>query len=115
MTNVVFKQKQGKFYCLHVQGHAMFNMKGPDILCSSMSMITQACANYISKDCPKEIYEYITDPITGTLYFEVFNNEKINDTKAQAAFEMTYDALVDLAKSPEFGKYINMEVFKHEY
>ena len=115
MTRIVFRKKDGKYYCLDVRGHAMYNTEGPDILCSSISMMTQACANYITKDIPNydRCFEYDTDDRHGVLYFELKTLELIDDAKTQIAFEMTYDALVDIAQSDEFRNYMKVEVFEY--
>ena len=41
MTKVTFAKKDGLYSGFHLVGHAGYNLKGPDILCSAISMGAQ--------------------------------------------------------------------------
>ena len=117
MTNVTFKSRKGIIYGMIAKGHANYKTEGEDILCASISALTQAGANYIMKLVGDGIkVTYKRDDKKGNLELLIHNiNFDAADTKVRAIFGMLVDALTDISKEEEFEGHLKVEVKEDGY
>lgn len=63
MTKICFykESKEGKLYGFSMEGHACFNTKGPDILCSAISMAGQMTLNGLEEVAHAKVETHMAD------------------------------------------------------
>lgn len=63
MTEVTFLKYNDITYGFNMKGHACFNLKGPDIVCASLSATSQMTANGIMNWLDDDIIKKVDDGI----------------------------------------------------
>lgn len=113
MTKIKFFKKCNIFVGFECKGHTGYGDYGKDILCASISALTQGCALGVTKTLG--IGAKITkNDNDGYLKMELpsgLGQEKAE--KASLLISVLYDAMTDLKNG--YPKYIKMEVIEDVY
>ena len=98
MTKITFYTKSNKYIGFKSEGHAGYEERGKDIVCSAISSITQTCALGII-EVLKLNPKYEVNEENGYLQLRLPENvDEVLFEKAQVLFKTTYLALKDLSK-----------------
>ena len=113
MTKIKFFKAQDKFVGFECSGHTGYDEFGRDILCATLSGITQACVMGIQNVLNIKIDVKRNDD-EGYLKIELPKNLDGNKTKdAQILLDTLYVSIIDLMEG--YSKYISMEVIENDY
>lgn len=114
MTNIKLFKSNGYFTGFECSGHAGYRKNGEDILCATISGITQSIALGLKDVCGVEINIERND---NSGYLKVELVEQILDSesiiKTQVLFSTLECAIKDLIEG--YSKYISMEVIGNVY
>ena len=114
MTNIKLFKSNGYYTGFECSGHTGYNKNGEDILCATISGITQAIALGLKEVCGVNVKITRRDK---SGYLKVELSEQILDTekiiKTQVLFETFKVSLEDLISG--YSEYISMEVIGNVY
>lgn len=111
MTNVTFKTKGGIIYGMIAKGHANYNTEGEDILCASISALTQALVGYLMEIVGSQtLCTFEVDEKKGKLVFIINNVNYADDLRVKTAFDMVMRFLVELSIDDEYKAHLKVEV-----
>ncbi len=113
MTNIRIFKRNGYIVGFECSGHTGYGEYGSDILCATISALSQSCVLGIKKilKLKPKVTKRDND---GYLKIEFSNITDIeNITKAQVLFETFKVSIEDLLK--EYSDYIMMEVIENVY
>lgn len=111
MTNVTFKTKSGIVYGMIAKGHANYNTEGEDILCASISALTQALVGYLMEIVGSQtLCTFEVDEKKGKLAFIINNVNYADDLRVKTAFDMIRRFLVELSIDDEYKSHLKVEV-----
>ena len=112
MTKIKFFKAQDRFVGFECSGHTGYDEFGRDILCATLSGITQACVMGITKVLNINA-KVNRDDNSGYLKIELPKNiNKDNFNKSQVLFDTLYISILDLMEG--YSKYISMEVIEND-
>lgn len=100
MTKATFFKENGLYKGFSLDGHACFNVGGPDILCSAISMASQMTANGL-----EGVAKVITNTEEGDGSLTVMIVGETNDI-AQALIESFYLAIHNLYE--QYSEFITL-------
>ncbi len=110
MTKIKFFKKDDVFVGFECSGHTGYDEFGKDVLCATISGITQSC--YLGLKTVLDIdMEFCRDADNGYIKYELPKNissEKL--TKSQILFETLFVSISDLCEG--YSRYISMEVIE---
>ena len=113
MTKIKFYKSKDKFVGFEISGHTGYNQYGKDVLCATISGITQSTTLGIRDVC-KINANISRDDDSGYLKVELPNNlDKQTFDKVQVLLETLYVSINDLCLG--YSKYISMEVIGNVY
>ena len=113
MTKIKFFKAQDRFVGFECSGHTGYDEFGRDILCATLSGITQACVMGIQNVLHIKA-SVIKNDDNGYLKIELPHNldeSKLRDS--QILLETLYISVSDLISG--YSKYISMEVIENDY
>ena len=105
MTTVTFKYHNGYIYGVKLEGHAGFNIQGPDILCASLSMASMMVCNQVAEECDCPV-RYDVEDRTGLLNFELSKKTHSMYPRVIPLFHCLKNAVLDLFSNPEYRDFI---------
>ena len=113
MTKIKFFKKQDKFIGFECKGHTGYSESGQDVLCATISGITQSClvgllrVVKVSPKCTR-------DDESGYLKIELPNNLNIDKVEeSNILIAVVYESIMDLIDG--YSEYISMEVIENVY
>ena len=112
MVNIIFKKYRdtNKYYAFKSEGHANYNIDGPDILCAGISTVEQVIINKIMVETPSDGNRLIIG--SGLIDFKVSVNQVWYD-RIQCLFECLRDGLKQLeAQYPDNISIIEEEIYE---
>ena len=114
MTKIKLFKSNGYYTGFECSGHTGYNKNGEDILCATISGITQAIVLGLKEACCVEINIERNDS-SGYLKVELIEQilDSASITKTQVLFETLKCAIEDLVEG--YSKYISMEVIGNVY
>lgn len=89
---------------IFVSGHASYDVKGKDIVCSAVSTAVMLSANLVERVCPKYLFESDEDKVQIRLKI-IESNEMSN-----IVMENLVRCLEDISET--YGKYIKIKFMK---
>ena len=108
MTKIKFYKNQDKFVGFEFDGHTGYSESGEDILCATISGISQACLIGLMK-VVRANPKYTRDENRGFLKIELPQNLGYDElNKSSLLIEVVYESIKDLCEG--YSKYISMEV-----
>lgn len=110
MTNVKFFKKDDKFVKIECSGHTGYDNFGKDVLCATISGITQSCYLGLVNVLGIKM-KLVRNENEGYINFELprdIEKDKLN--QSQILFETLYVSIKDLCEG--YSKYISMEVIE---
>lgn len=113
MTNIKLFKSNGYYVAFECSGHTGYGEEGEDILCATISGISQSVALGLKDVCRVNIKITRKDS-SGYFKVELPNNlssEKLDET--QVLLETLRVSIEDLIKG--YSKYISMEVIENVY
>lgn len=113
MTKIKFFKKNSIFVGFECSGHTGYDDYGKDILCASISALTQGCALGVTKTLGIDAGIVRRD---GDGYIKMELPADLSEEKLQNAsmlMAVLYDAMSDLKGG--YPKYIKMEVIENVY
>ena len=113
MTDIKFFKKNNIFSGFECSGHTGYDRYGKDILCASISSITQSIALGLREVCDIDIKITRRDS-DGYIKVELpeeISNDKLD--KSQVLLLTLYESIEDLVSG--YSKYIKMEVIENVY
>lgn len=113
MTDIKFFKKDGIFVGFECSGHTGFDINGKDILCATISGLTQSIVLGLKDVCKINI-KFKRQERSGYILVELPKN--INDNqldKSQVLFKTLYLSIKDLCEG--YSNYISMEVIEYVY
>ena len=111
MTDIKFFKNNGNFIGFECFGHAGYSKSGKDIVCASISSLTQAVVMGLQDVCYIGIRMTIDDGYLKVIIPQDIEDRKLRD--AQVLLETLYIAIRDLQSG--YSKYISMEVIENVY
>lgn len=107
MTHVEMIYDNNIIIGFRMKGHAEFNLKGPDILCASLSTASQMTINgvldWIGIDVEEAVKE--ENPVDGVLHFEIGESYTSSTTNQLfKSFEMYVEQLAE-----QYSKNVKLE------
>ena len=113
MTKIKFFKSQDNYTGFECCGHTHYRRSGNDILCASLSGMTQSCMIGLTNVLNIKIDVKRNDD-EGYLKIELPKNLDGNKTKdAQILLDTLYVSIIDLMEG--YSKYISMEVIENDY
>ncbi|MBE5758116.1 MAG: ribosomal-processing cysteine protease Prp [Clostridiales bacterium] len=113
MTKIKIFKKNDIFVGFEISGHSGYSQAGKDIICASISSISQSCALGLKKVLGINISMKV-DEDKGFLKVELPNNINNEDLeKSQILLDTMYISIEDLLSG--YSKYISMEVIENVY
>ena len=113
MTKIKFFKNNDIFTGFEISGHSGYAEEGKDIVCASISSISQSCALGLKKVLNINIEMKINEN-RGYLKIELPNNlNKDLIDKSQILLNTMYLSIEDLLSG--YSKYISMEVIENVY
>lgn len=107
MINILLIRDRGMFVKLKVYGHSGYDDIGKDIVCASVSVLSQSLIIGLDRVVNKDFF-YLIDEKDASLYVDISNYSEENLKLAQVlmkTFKYTVDSLL-----LDYKKYINMKV-----
>ena len=113
MTKIKFFKINNDFVGFECSGHTGYESYGKDVLCATISGITQSIVLGLKTVCEIDI-NLDRDENVGYLKVELPNNlDSIKLSKAQILFGTLFESIKDLIDG--YSKYISMEVIEYVY
>ena len=113
MTKIKIFKKDNIFTGFEISGHSGYAEDGKDIVCSSISSISQSCALGLKEVLGIKIAMIVNED-RGYLKIELPNNlSKDLIEKSQILLSTMYLSIEDLLSG--YSKYISMEVIENVY
>ena len=113
MTKIKFLKLNNNFVGFECSGHTGFEEYGRDILCATISGITQSIVLGLINVCKIDV-KLIKDENVGYLKVELPDNLNQNKLKqSQILFETLFESVKDLVSG--YSSYISMEVIENVY
>ena len=107
MTKIEMLYENNVYVGFRMEGHAGYNKKGPDILCASLSAISQMTVNGIADWIGVDVDELITEQSLskGILKFEIpYFLTSITTQQMFKSFEMYIEQLLE-----DYSNWITLE------
>ena len=113
MTKIKFFKKDDIFTGFEISGHSGYAEEGKDIVCASISSISQSCALGLKEVLGIDVSMKLNET-RGYLKIELPNNiHKDLLEKSQVLLKTMYLSIKDLLSG--YSKYISMEVIENVY
>ena len=109
MTIVTFKMFRNSIYGIKLEGHACFNLKGPDILCASLSIASQMICNQLCLEANVLSTDVTYETSDGYLNFELKSPILGKSPRVSPLFDSFYNAVLSLKTNDEFINYIDIK------
>ncbi len=106
MTNIKVFRKEGHIVGLEVKGHSGYDRIGKDIVCASVSVVTQGALLGIKEVAGLHAESTVDD---GYLNFKIDSH----NVESDAILDTMYLTLKDLESG--YGRYIKMEDIEYVY
>jgi len=111
MTDIKFFKNNGNFIGFESSGHTGYAKSGKDIVCASISSLTQAVVMGLQDVCYIGIRMTLDDGYIKVIIPQDLDDKKIRES--QILLETLYLSIKDLQSG--YSKYISMEVIENVY